>query len=123
MAGRPAHPDRVRCRGTCRARSTSASTGQLATYLGWLIPWGTPVTLLGDSQEQVAEAQRELVRIGIDRPAAAATGTPQEWTDEPLDRFERATFPTWPRSATTAPWPSWTCAAPPSTTSRTSRAR
>jgi hydroxyacylglutathione hydrolase len=66
--------------------------GQLATYLGWLIPWGTPLTLLGESPEQVTEAQRELVRIGIDRPAAAATGTPQQWTDGPLARFERATF-------------------------------
>jgi glyoxylase-like metal-dependent hydrolase (beta-lactamase superfamily II)/rhodanese-related sulfurtransferase len=66
--------------------------GQLATYLGWLVPWGTPVTLLGESPEQVAEAQRELVRIGIDRPAAAATGTPEQWTDGPLGRFERATF-------------------------------
>ena len=67
--------------------------GQFATYLGWLIPWGTPVTLLGDSPEQVAEAQRELVRIGIDRPAAAAaTGSPADWTDAPLARIERATF-------------------------------
>ncbi|WP_372593371.1 rhodanese-like domain-containing protein [Actinotalea sp.] len=66
--------------------------GQFATYLGWLIPWGTPVTLLGETPEQVAEAQRELVRIGIDRPAAAATGRPEDWTDEPLARIERATF-------------------------------
>jgi len=66
--------------------------GQFATYLGWLLPWGTPVTLLGDTPEQVAEAQRELVRIGIDRPAAAATGRPEDWTDEPLARIERATF-------------------------------
>lgn len=66
--------------------------GQFSTYLGWLIPWGTPVTLLGETAEQVAEAQRELVRIGIDRPAAAATGRPEEWTDEPLATLERATF-------------------------------
>ncbi|HEV3290301.1 MAG TPA: MBL fold metallo-hydrolase [Streptosporangiaceae bacterium] len=50
-----------------------------ATYLGWLIPWGTPLTLLGESASQVAQAQRELVRIGIDRPAAAATGGPGDW--------------------------------------------
>jgi len=50
-----------------------------ATYLGWLIPWGTPLTLLGESAGQVARAQRELVRIGIDRPAAAATGGPGNW--------------------------------------------
>jgi len=66
--------------------------GQFATYLGWLIPWGSPVTLLGETPEQVAEAQRELVRIGIDRPAAAATGTPQDWTDRPLEMLDRATF-------------------------------
>ncbi len=66
--------------------------GQFATYLGWLLPWGTPLTLLGATPEQVAEAQRELVRIGIDRPAAAATGRPEDWTDEPLARIERATF-------------------------------
>ncbi len=53
--------------------------GSFATYLGWLIPWGTPLTLLGQTAEQVAEAQRELVRIGIDRPAATATGHPGDW--------------------------------------------
>jgi rhodanese-related sulfurtransferase len=51
-----------------------------ATYLGWAIPWGTPVTLLGATPDQVAQAQRELVRIGIDRPAAAATGRPRQWS-------------------------------------------
>ncbi|WP_037732794.1 MBL fold metallo-hydrolase [Streptomyces megasporus] len=67
--------------------------GQFVTYLGWLIPWGTPLTLLGESPEQVAEAQRELVRIGIDRPAAMATGTPEDWAGgEPLAAFERASF-------------------------------
>jgi glyoxylase-like metal-dependent hydrolase (beta-lactamase superfamily II)/rhodanese-related sulfurtransferase len=66
--------------------------GQFATYLGWLIPWGTPLTLLGESPEQVAEAQRELVRIGIDRLQGAATGTPQDWTDEELGTFQRAEF-------------------------------
>jgi glyoxylase-like metal-dependent hydrolase (beta-lactamase superfamily II)/rhodanese-related sulfurtransferase len=45
-----------------------------ATYLGWVIPWGTPLTLIGDSPEQVAEAQRQLIRIGIDSLEAAATG-------------------------------------------------
>jgi len=53
--------------------------GSFATYLGWLIPWGTPLTLLGQTPGQVAQAQRELVRIGIDRLAAAAVGSPAEW--------------------------------------------
>ena len=68
--------------------------GQLATYLAWLIPWGKPVTLLAESPEQLAAAQRELVRVGIDRPAAAATGEPADWVcdgDKPVS-FPRATF-------------------------------
>lgn len=66
--------------------------GGFATYLGWLITWGTPVTLLGESAEDVAEAQRELVRIGIDRPAAHATGGPDDWSDRDLASFPTATF-------------------------------
>jgi glyoxylase-like metal-dependent hydrolase (beta-lactamase superfamily II)/rhodanese-related sulfurtransferase len=67
--------------------------GSFATYLGWLIPWGTPLTLLGETAEQVAAAQRELVRIGIDRPAAHAVGGPADWA-EPGERgtLPRATF-------------------------------
>jgi hydroxyacylglutathione hydrolase len=45
-----------------------------STYLGWTIPWGTPITVIGDHPEQVAEAQLQLTRIGIDRIAAAAAG-------------------------------------------------
>lgn len=47
------------------------------TYVGWLIPWGAPITLIGETEEQVAEARRELVRIGIDRLAGAAIGSPE----------------------------------------------
>lgn len=66
--------------------------GQFSTYLGWLIPWGAPVTLLGESAEQVAEAQREMVRIGLDRIAGAATGGPEDWTDRPLGMLETVVF-------------------------------
>lgn len=67
--------------------------GQFVTYLGWLIPWGTPVTLLAETAEEVDAAQRDLLRIGIDRPAAAATGKPSEWAgEEPLATFPTATF-------------------------------
>jgi hydroxyacylglutathione hydrolase len=44
------------------------------TYLGWLYRWGTPLTLIGESTEQVAEGKRELVRIGIDSLAGVAAG-------------------------------------------------
>ena len=69
--------------------------GSFATYLGWLIEWGTPLTLLGETADDVAQAQRELVRIGIDRPAAAATGKPGDWvagTGRKLASFATATF-------------------------------
>ena len=69
--------------------------GSFATYLGWLIEWGTPLTLLGETAADVARAQRELVRIGIDRPAAAAAGKPADWvagTGRELAAFPTATF-------------------------------
>lgn len=66
--------------------------GQLATYLAWMMPWGKPVTLLAQSAEDLARAQRELSRVGIDRPAAAAVGSPADWTGAPLASFPRATF-------------------------------
>ncbi|MFD5028361.1 rhodanese-like domain-containing protein [Streptomyces sp. NPDC058373] len=68
--------------------------GQLATYLAWLIPWGKPVTLLAESPAQLADAQRELARVGIDRPAAAATGGPADWLPSGAApaSFRRATF-------------------------------
>ncbi|MFE4417991.1 rhodanese-like domain-containing protein [Streptomyces sp. NPDC056817] len=68
--------------------------GKLATYLAWLVPWGKPVTLLAETPAQLADAQRELARVGIDRPAAAATGGPSAWLrpgEEPAS-FPRATF-------------------------------
>lgn len=68
--------------------------GQLATYLAWLIPWGRPVTLLASSAADVAHAQRELARVGIGRPVAAATGDPRSWvrTVEELRSFRRSDF-------------------------------
>ncbi|MGA5301685.1 MBL fold metallo-hydrolase [Nucisporomicrobium flavum] len=69
--------------------------GPMSTWLGWMAPWGAPITLLGDSEQQVADAQRELARIGIDRPAAAAAGSPEQWAggdDGALGHLITATF-------------------------------
>ena len=69
------------------------SESNVVTYLGWLIPWGTPVTLLGDTAEQVAEVQRDLARIGIDRPAARAVGGPAVWAQgSDLATYPRSDF-------------------------------
>ncbi|WP_458108880.1 MBL fold metallo-hydrolase [Arthrobacter sp. R3-55] len=40
------------------------------SYLGWVIPWNQPLTLLGPHGE-VHKAIRDLARIGIDNPDAA----------------------------------------------------
>jgi glyoxylase-like metal-dependent hydrolase (beta-lactamase superfamily II)/rhodanese-related sulfurtransferase len=65
----------------------------LATYLGWLIPWGTPLTLIGQTRQDVADAQLQLARIGIDKVAAAAVGSPRQWAgSERLAAFGVADF-------------------------------
>ncbi|MGA9774642.1 MAG: rhodanese-like domain-containing protein [Candidatus Dormiibacterota bacterium] len=48
------------------------SPDYFTTYLGWVLPWGMPITLMGESREEVRRAQRQLARIGIDRPAGEA---------------------------------------------------
>jgi hydroxyacylglutathione hydrolase len=86
--------DRVAfCAGFVPGSVSFPVDGSFATYLGWVLPWGTPVTLLGQTPEQVVRAQRELARIGIDRLAGAAAGRPEQWSDgRPLARLRRATF-------------------------------
>ena len=54
-------------------------SGNAVTYLGWLIDWGTPVVLVGADENDIRLMQRELVRIGIDRPAGFAVGGPEDW--------------------------------------------
>ena len=68
--------------------------GSLATYLGWLIPWQTPLTLLARTPEEITAAQRELCRIGIDKIAAAASGTASDWAGagDRLATYRVATF-------------------------------
>lgn len=54
--------------------------GPFITYLAWMIRYGTPVTLLGESVEQVAEAQREMSRVGLDDAVVAmAEADPALW--------------------------------------------
>ena len=66
---------------------------QFATYVGWLMPWGTPLSLIGDSAEQVSDAQRMLSRIGIDELQGAATGRAEDVsTGTPTSSYPRRTF-------------------------------
>jgi glyoxylase-like metal-dependent hydrolase (beta-lactamase superfamily II)/rhodanese-related sulfurtransferase len=67
---------------------------KFTTYVGWLTPWGAPLTLLGESPDQIVDAQRQLARIGVDQLAGAAAGPLDELTATESDRraYPRATF-------------------------------
>jgi glyoxylase-like metal-dependent hydrolase (beta-lactamase superfamily II)/rhodanese-related sulfurtransferase len=67
--------------------------GNAVTYLGWMIDWGTPITLLGADAVEVQTMQRELVRIGIDRPVGYAVGSSADWSSPaaPVSGYRRAT--------------------------------
>jgi rhodanese-related sulfurtransferase len=64
--------------------------GSFATYLGWLFPYENELVLISDKAADIAEAQRELVRIGIDRPSASFVGdisTVDKTIETPLVTF------------------------------------
>ena len=84
---------RVFAAGHAAGTLSFAIGDSITTYLGWLLPADAPLTLLGATAEQVAAAQRELARIGIERPQACATGSPADWAgSEPLRSYRVARF-------------------------------
>ena len=72
------------------------------TYLGWLYNWGQPLTLIGENTDEIAEARRELVRIGIDELNGAAV------RKSALSAPGRSCGPTGSRPSPTSPAPSIT---------------
>ncbi len=86
--------DRVAYAGDHLAGTISIELGgQFATYLGWLAPWGAAITLIGDSPEQITDAQRELIRIGVDKLAGAAAGSLDTVAgDHPRGSYPRVDF-------------------------------
>jgi hydroxyacylglutathione hydrolase len=79
--------------------------GPMSTWLGWLAPDGEPITLLGENAWQVAQARRELVRLGIEQTAATAVGGPESWAGDSavLVGFATATFADLASARTGAP--------------------
>jgi glyoxylase-like metal-dependent hydrolase (beta-lactamase superfamily II)/rhodanese-related sulfurtransferase len=55
--------------------------GSFATYLGWTFPYENQLLLISDKAGDIAQAQRELVRIGIDRPAGSFVGDLSQFSD------------------------------------------
>lgn len=48
--------------------------GSFASYLGWLHRLDAPIYLSSENASDISMAQRELVRIGVDRPTASHIG-------------------------------------------------
>ena len=64
--------------------------GSFASYFGWIFPYEDTLILLSDRQEDIVTAQRELVRIGIDRPIGAFVNNLKEITG--LKKNREVTF-------------------------------
>ncbi len=65
------------------------------TYLGWLLPWGSPLSMIGSAAD-LASARRALARIGIEKIAAchvidAASGDP--WAGVETASYPMVGFP------------------------------
>ena len=55
--------------------------GSFATYLGWLFPYKRELVLISNKASDFSLAQRELVRIGIDRPSASYLGEINDFSE------------------------------------------
>ncbi|MGC8480243.1 MAG: MBL fold metallo-hydrolase [Acidimicrobiales bacterium] len=63
-----------------------------STYLGWILPWGMPLTLIANSESEVMHAVRDLSRIGIDRVGGAIYWDVAEESTLPTSSYEVARF-------------------------------
>ncbi|MEY2568504.1 MAG: hydroxyacylglutathione hydrolase [Actinomycetota bacterium] len=50
-----------------------------ATYLGWVMPWGAPLSLVADTPADIDRARLALSRIGVDHVATVAVGSTSVW--------------------------------------------
>ena len=55
--------------------------GSFATYLGWLFPYEKELVLISNKASDFSLAQRELVRIGINRPSASYLGEMSDFSE------------------------------------------
>jgi len=62
------------------------------TFLGWAMPWGRDLTLVGETPEDVLAAQIQLSRIGIDEISGMATGDIEMLAPDRISGYRRASF-------------------------------
>jgi glyoxylase-like metal-dependent hydrolase (beta-lactamase superfamily II)/rhodanese-related sulfurtransferase len=63
-----------------------------STYFGWTLPCQAPVTLIGDHPDQICQARRQLVRIGVDELFGAAVGSIETLAGGRTASYEVAKF-------------------------------
>jgi len=51
----------------------------MATWIGWVVPWGTPLVLLSADAGQHDDMMRQLIRIGFDRVHGFLSGGMDAW--------------------------------------------
>lgn len=56
----------------------------LGTWAGWVVPFGAPIVLIGDGEEERQEAVRQLIRIGYDDLSGYLEGGIAAWEAEGL---------------------------------------
>src|SRR5512138_17642 len=56
----------------------------LSTWAGWVIPFGTPIILVGDTSAEREEAALQLIRIGYDNLCGYLAGGVQSWQESGL---------------------------------------
>ncbi len=64
--------------------------GSMASYAGWLVPHDNRLFLFSNRKEDIDLAQRELTRIGVDRPSGVFIGSTSEFSSPSTVRV--ATF-------------------------------
>jgi rhodanese-related sulfurtransferase len=65
------------------------------SYVGWLVPFGTPLVLVADDAGSRAEAAVQLFRIGVDRVLGYLDGGVDAWADagRPVSSYPVAGLP------------------------------
>jgi hydroxyacylglutathione hydrolase len=59
--------------------------GPVSAWVGWLIPRGRPLILVGGTDDQVRKAQRQLLRIGFDTIVGVLDGGIEAWRSSGRD--------------------------------------
>jgi glyoxylase-like metal-dependent hydrolase (beta-lactamase superfamily II)/rhodanese-related sulfurtransferase len=65
----------------------------LSTYLGWLFPYGSPLSIIGGTVADIALARRALARIGIESIAACSVAESENGDGDPWDGLPTASYP------------------------------